>query len=207
MNFLELKSAVRAILNRSDATDADLKTWINNALSRSAMKLRLPPNETQVTSTVTVATDRIDVPTDYMELIDLSVNDDYGLIRTSLDGVRLHSLDGNIGTPRVFARVGNEFIIAPSLKVDDEVTLTYMADAAQTKFTSDEDQTILSSICPYLYVFGALINAGHRFQDDRRAEWQAEFDRLVTELDASAREEAFSGGTIAVQSAYPRYED
>ena len=202
MNFGTMKARVRSILNRGDVTDAQLGDWINEGLLRSDLTLRNIPSERSLSFTPVTSTGAFDVPADYQEMIEVEL--DGGLSLTATTAAQLRAAQANegvSGTPATWARRLDKFLVQPQVGAGE--TITFLYHGSGTAFTGDDQTSTLATQTPYLFIYGALVLGAEWAQDARQADWQEQFDRLQVELRQRATEEAFSGGTNRVQSAYP----
>src|SRR3546814_6981107 len=74
MNFGELKDELVALINRKDLTTVRAGRFLNRAVDRLERNVRLPFMERLVEYTITDSPD-IDLPTDFIELANLFVDD------------------------------------------------------------------------------------------------------------------------------------
>jgi len=203
MNFGDMKAQVKSILHRSDVTDAQLSLWVNTGLTRLDVDLRIPPSERTYTVTVTdpAGQSEFAVPSDYMEMINVEVD---GVPIERLGINQLASLRSNSdpqnSRPRYYARKAGNFILWPSAGTGTAVEFYYYGDS--TKFTLDAQESTMSAVHPWLFIFAALVLACEWAQDEREDKFQAKRDRYASELISTAVDEELSGGGMCIQPAY-----
>lgn len=199
MTYEEIRDQLVALINRSDMTDTLAANFIHMAQHRLERVLRLsfmqkfvsfnPPREDGV----------FRVPIDYLEMIDLFT--DYGQLEY-VDTARWLDYFAQAGCPKVYIQTGHDIRMRPWPATDDTLYLRYFG--CEEELTLD-DQTNQWTLCaPEALIYGAAIFAAHHFEDERLAQFQAQFDACVQELRDQQLQEDFSG-PMSVQPAY-RYD-
>ncbi len=195
MNYGEIRTQFKNILNRSDCTNALADTFISQGLARSQRVLRTPANEKSTATTITTSPGNIAVPSDLIEVI--SVDSD-GKAITFLPTKRWLELDQDAsGTPEYWTRMGAEIKFKPMPTAGKVITLYYYGEFAP--FTDDSTETTLSAIAPDLIIYGGLSFAADYFLDERKDLFEQRYLGSVLELQEQA-----SGveGAGAIQPAY-----
>jgi len=201
MNFGSMKATVRSILRRNDVTDAQLGEWINSCVPRNSRRIKIPTAEKTATTTPVDVTTELVTPNDYQEMISVTV-DGVPLTRIAINTMETYRSESNPSSvaPLHWARKANKFLFWPAISAGAVVELYYYGDAAT--FSNDYEETTLSVIDPYLFIWGALGLAGHWANDDRREEWEGKFEQRLDELQTAAIAEEFSGGEMQVRPTY-----
>lgn len=195
MNYGELRTQFKNILNRSDCTNALADTFISQGLARSQRILRTPANEKSVATTITTGISSISVPNDLIEVISI---DSDGSAITFLPTKRwLELAQDASGTPEYWTRIGADIKFKPVPTAGKVITLYYYGEFAE--FTDDSTETTLSVIAPDLIVYGGLTFAADYFLDERKDLFEQRYIGAAAELQEQA-----SGveGAGAIQPAY-----
>lgn len=182
MNYGEIRTQFKNILNRSDCTNALADTFISQGLARSQRVLRTPANEKFTVTTATAGFTAIAVPNDLIEVISI---DSDGSAVTFLPTKRWLELDqGSSGTPKYWTRIGAEIKLKPTPTDGKVLTLYYYGEFPP--FTSDSTETTLSIIAPDLIVYGGLSFAADYFLDERKDLFEQRYMMAAQELQDQA---------------------
>lgn len=195
MNYGQVRTQFKNILNRSDCTDALADTFISQGLARAQRILRAPVNEKSATSTVTSGFTSFAVPNDLIEVISFDAD---GKNIRFLPTSRWLELEYTMqGTPQYWTRIGAEIKVKPTPPVDTVLTLYYYGEFED--FVSDSTETTLSIIAPDMIVYGGLSFAADYFIDERKGAFEERFQNAVIELQNQA---ASVEGGAAISPAY-----
>lgn len=199
MNYGDLKADLIDHLNRTDITDAQAGRFIRQAQSRLERVLRIPTMQRVISTTVTAGSTQgyILVPSDFLELSELSVDD------TILERVALRQLRATAypeGNPRVYTPVADRWMIAGEATGGQTIEALYYGTFAL--MTNDTDENDLAAFAPDLLVYGAAVLAGDRYESDDRDRWKATYQELLNEvLEQDMRQDA-TGGPMSISPAY-----
>lgn len=205
MPYLDIKTNFQSILNRRDITPSQVILFLNNGLQRIQRELRIPAIE-KVSTFTTDGTPNVSVPTDLGALIGMSFND--AVNRVVLKRVDL--MDAIIGssipgTPRMFARQGSSYLLAPYPPAGTTGTLAYYATIP--RLSADTDTNWLSENAPDLWMYAALGYACDYFMDERLNNFESRYQQILGSLQDQALEDELSGATIlpvgGLQEPYP----
>ena len=182
-NYGELKTEIANFINRSDLT-SEIPTFIQMAERRifddyrtrflvSEVKQELvPPDEDTIYS-------EIPVPSDWLETKAVYYGSD------PLDRVSHHNILAervNQGTPRMFARLGDELLIAPLPQVSQTVTHWYWADYSGALVDDTDTNPVLTKF-PSVYLYGSLletatfISIGDQDAEEKLVVWGKMYDK------------------------------
>jgi hypothetical protein len=195
MNYGQIRTQFKAILNRSDCTDALADTFISQGIARSQRVLRIPANEKSLATTVGPTFTGVAVPNDLIEVITFDCD---GKKVNYLPVQRWLELDQDAaGTPEYWTRIGTNFKFKPLPTQGKILTLYYYGDFAA--FTSDSTETALSVLAPDLIIYGGLGFAADYFLDERKDIFEQRYMMSAQEL----QEQAYNtDGAGSVQPAY-----
>lgn len=202
MNKGELRSHFLALLNRSDCTDALADTFIEQSIARMQRTLRIPPMERQFVYQITTVTDKILLPADFLEAIEVYYGGN-ALTRVPVRQILEMRKDNYGGGPRFFAREQGTLLLHPSPSSGD-IYLNYYGEFEE--LVNDTDENTASLVASDLIVYGALSYASDYFLDDRGQMFEQKFVNFLSELQIQADEAEVTG---TVQGIVPmvRYED
>lgn len=194
-NYGELKTAVANWLNRDDLTTyipdfiAMGEQYINRDLRVAAMISR-------VTAQTTASTAYLDLPTDFVEMLNVQINvsDKYPLSYMSPE-VMDSKYSSATGTPKFYSIVGDEIQFAPIPDSAYTIELAYFESfPAQS---SDSDSSWLHTNAKDLLLYGSLIAAEPFLKNDARiATWQGMYSAGIKQLNKQYNRQKASGSSL-----------
>lgn len=194
MNYAEIKTYLRSLVNRSDFTDDLLSQFIAQSQTRIERQLRTTAMEKFVE--FTPGTDRFTVPGDMLEISDLWCNDQE---LERVDTSRYLRTLASVGTPEVFIQTGHSILMRPTPTTDAVMFMRYYA--SQPHLIDDTDTNIWSVSAIDALVYGAAELAGDFYEDERLSRYAEKFNVALMELKDQALAEDFAG-PMAIQPAY-----
>jgi hypothetical protein len=200
MNYGDCKAHFKALLNRTDCTDALTVTLFKQATTRIQRSLRVPMMEKIRVVKAEGPLTNIQLPSDYLELKEILVD------MNALEKVSSRALLGMskaTGTPQYYSRISDRMVIAPAAQKGSEVVILYYGEFAN--LPADGSTNGLTEAAPDLLVYGALSLAGDYFEHDKRAEWEGRYQDILASVQQQAIDDEFNGGAMVVQSAYQDY--
>lgn len=197
MNYGAAKAQFQALLNRRDITPSLVTSFMNSSLQRVQRVLRIPAMEKAIIVTVGTDFQGITIPGEFLQLISLTAGSTQ-LRQASLDEVlKLQELGE--GEPRIFHRLLNKIIIAPSPAVGTKLRMDFVGDFGEIE--SDASEPTVLEIAPDLVIYGALVFAANYYLDQRLETFETTFQTLLSEYQAQAYDDALAGGA-AISPAY-----
>jgi len=186
MNYGEIRTQFKAILNRRDCSNALADTFLNQSLLRCTRELRTPAQEAETSLTVGATFTGFPVPADIIQAITFMVDTVSGQKRKleyqSL--ARFLEMDVYVGSPAYYTRIGNNYQFRPVPAEDTVLTLYYYGEFEQ--FSDDNATTVLSLIAPDLLIYGALAYAADYFMDDRSEAFEGRYNQIAQALQDQA---------------------
>lgn len=178
-NYGELKSAVADWLMRTDLT-AVIPDFISLAEARFDRDLRLPDMVKRVNGAF--SNQFFKLPTDCMELIDISLDDNTKLEQWTSDYMdNVRPINGSTGKPMAYAILGRELEVYPTPPVAG-LTAILSYYGSLPKMSANTDTNWLLTRHPDLYLYGTLIQSAPYLKEDERLNtWSATYDRLMDE--------------------------
>lgn len=204
MNKAAIREQIKALLNRNDATDAQVDTFIDQAVARIQRTLRVPSMEkVEIYTTTDETQNTLSLPNDYLQLKHLYR--DGGTIDYVDLGRFLKTQDAPGNTPLIYTRIQGSFQIKPTPKTGYEITMIYYGEIPD--LVNDADTNFVTSIAPDLLVYGALTFAADFFVDDRKPAFEEIAVRIFNEVQEQANSMEFAQEGMTVSTAYnaPEY--
>lgn len=198
MAYLDVKTQFLGLLNRRDITPTLVNTFLTFGIQRIQRELRLPAME-KVAIFTTDGTYQVDVPGDYLEMINIYTNTSSShqrIVRTSAQNI-LDYLQIP-GIPQYYSRVGGKFYIGPYPPSGTQIFIHYYADTAA--LSADTDVNWITEVAPTLLVYAALSYAADYFLDDRKQLFEASYLQVAEQLQNMAIQDEL--GNASVSSAY-----
>lgn len=206
--YLDCQNMVTTLLNRRDATSAQIQAWIQNGLQRIQRELRAPCMEKEVTFTITASFSQgLIIPTDMIELVDL-INSQGDRI-TKQDITTVNNLAGgfanlptNFDIPRYYYRKTNKWLLAPVPVLSDTIDCVYYAELGP--LAQPGDTNAVTVVATDLVAYAALCYAGDFFTDRRADKWEARYQQIKDDLQGQGDDDELSGGaTVSPAFFYP----
>ena len=195
MNKGELRAHFKALLNRTDCSDALANTFIDQSIARAQRVLRIPPMEKTQTYNLTASTSTLIIPADFLEIIDMYYANT-NLTRVPLSKYVEMSQPGENGTPKYFTREGENIKVYP-YPTSGSISMNYYGQF--TVMTADTDENDLAIIASDLITYGALGYASDYFLDERGPLFEQKFAQFLAELQEQANDAEVSGTVQAMQ--------
>jgi hypothetical protein len=198
MNYGQIRTHFKALLNRSDITDDLANTFIDQGIARIQRSLRIPSMEAQHTYSFTSSTSKVTLPTNFLEAIDIYYGNEM-LTKIPMGAIQSLLRDNLSDSPLYFAREGSSFLLYPKPASGDLVLNYY---AVFTDLVADSDENILSQIAPDLLTYSALTYASDYYLDERSQIWESKYAAFGVEIQTQAFEQEQSGTLQQIRPAY-----
>ena len=198
MNYGDLKSHFNDLLNRSDITAALTTRFIDQGIARIQRQLRTPLNEIKKDYSITVQTENLTLPTDFLEIISL-YSGQYELQRITMNKYRELADSAVQGKPQVFVREQQNLKLHPQPS-SGTVTLYYYGEF--DAMSADSDENKLAQVAPDLIIYAALTYAADYYLDQRAEIFEQKYQQFLTEIQEQANDQELNGGTQAIAPAY-----
>jgi len=179
--YAELKTSIANWLDRSDLTSR-IPEFIAFAEANIATDVRVRQMEKRVTASV--STEYFDLPTDYLEMLDIQLNTDP--IRR-LKYHTTHQMDtfapsATTGEPTRYTIIGTEVQVKPVPDATYTLEVAYISKF--TAFSDDTDTNWLLTNHPQIYLYGALVAAEPFLDNTEKAQiWGALYNSAVENLN------------------------
>lgn len=198
MNLGNIRTHFKALLNRSDITDALANTFIDQGIARVQRSLRIPSMEKQYNYSVVGPTTFITLPNDFLESISVYY-DGHQLAKVTLQEILERQKTGEQGQPHYFCRQGGSYLISPSPS-SGTVTLDYYAQFPDMML--DTDENILAQVGSDLIIYAALTYAADYYIDERSPVFEQKFNQFMVEIQEQSNDAELSGNMQAISPAY-----
>lgn len=197
--YADLQSQVLGLLNRRDATTAQIQAWIQNAIQTIQRELRVPAMEKVVQVTLPDNTDgTLTVPSDMLELIDI-INH-HGVRLTKEDVTKVMQAAKVIGAPSIYYRMGGRWLLGMRPKPGETLMVVYYAELGP--LVNPTDENIMTDIAPDLITYKALSFAGDFYVDKRTSQWDTRYEAIKQDLQAMADADETSGASVVSLPVY-----
>ena len=203
MNKGQIRAHFRALLNRSDCSDALADTFIDQAQARIQRQLRVPSMEAQLNYSANTddGLESLDAPSDMLEIINISY-DGNTLVRVPFHEIVELQKSNAKGKPQFFARQRAKILLHP-MPTSGVVTFDYYGQFPT--LSDDSDTNGLTLIASDLLTYTALAYAADYFLDERGQVFEAKAGQFLAEIQAHA-DAAEQSGTNQVVRPTHRYD-
>ena len=198
MNYGDLKSHFNDLLNRSDITTALTERFIDQGIARIQRQLRTPMSERVLNITITGQTESLTLPSDFMEIISLYMNE-YELERVTMRKYREVANTAVEGKPTMFVRQAEKILVYPQ---PTSGTLSLYYHGEFPALSADSDSNVLTNAAPDLIIYAAATFAADFYLDTREDVFETKFNQFLTELQEQANDQELQGGTQSILPAY-----
>ena len=198
MNYGDLKSHFNDLLNRSDITTALTERFIDQGIARIQRQLRTPMSERVLNITITGQTESLTLPSDFMEIISLYMNE-YELERVTMRKYREVANTAVEGKPTMFVRQAEKILVYPQ---PTSGTLSLYYHGEFPALSADSDSNVLTNAAPDLIIYAAATFAADFYLDTRADVFETKFNQFLTELQEQANDQELQGGTQSILPAY-----
>lgn len=202
MNKGAIRSHFKALLNRSDCSDALADTFMDQSIARIQRTLRIPSMEKQNSYTITGSTTFVVLPSDFLEIIDLYY-DKTSLSRVPMNEILTFKEANESGTPKFFSREDENLLIYPS-PTSGSLKLNYYGQFAD--MTSDSDENALALSSSDLIIYGMLTYASDYYLDERGPVFEQKYQQFLAEIQEQANDSEMAG-TVQAMRPMVTYED
>lgn len=192
MNLGQMKTYFKGNLNRTDITDDQAVFYIKSSLARLERTVRLPFMERYRTLTAG-ADGTVIVPTDFIEMIDISVADGPSYDPTGIVNFK----KSRYSATRVYTRIQNYFHFKPALSPGDQIDIFYYGSFLEVN--NDIDTNPIIGMAPDIVMLGACADACIYFVDKRGGTFEQLFQDRMAELNDEAADAGLRGGVIVEQ--------
>ena len=201
----------------SFSTYSDLQTSIANYLARSDLKSQIPDFITfaenrlrrelrirQMLKSVTTSTvsgdATVEVPSDFLEIRDFVVmtNPITPMSYSSPSTLSNDPRTSEVGVPRSYTILANEFQLAPS--PDAVYTLKLLYYSAPAYLSSSNTTNTFLATAPDALLYASLIEAEPYLMNDARVNtWGTMYDRAIASLTKSDESTQYSGVPLSIK--------
>lgn len=198
--YTGLQASIADWVHRSDLTSV-IPDFVALAEARIARDLRLRRQVTTTTLTTTAAVQSVTLPTDYLEVENLSVATaiERQLVYVNIEHLNIKYPDGSYsGTPQVYTLEADSLLFGPTPDAAYTINLIYYSRFAALSVTPTN---WLLTNHPTIYLFAALAEAGDYIQDPQNAaKWEAKYQAACRELQEADDKSMFSGSALRVRT-------
>jgi hypothetical protein len=188
-NYVQERQKVAGILNNRRASDAQIAGWMQSGLQRIQRELRCPMQECILPVTIQNDYDKIAVPTDFIELIDILNQCGERCVKEDITRVLFEAK--TLGNAQHYYRYGSHWVLGWAPKANDALTVVYYQQFAP--LVNDTDTNILLQEADDLLCYATLGFAATFFTDQRKQDWENEYQRILGDLQGTSDADELSG--------------
>jgi hypothetical protein len=202
--YSELQTSVVNWLSRANLTNR-IPEFIALCEARYGRELRVAGMEKRAYTGTAISTEYVQLPDDFMEARNFQLTTSPV---TLLDQVSPDFIDqqygGQIGKPKYYAIVGDEFQLAPAPDGEYTLELNYWAKIPALSDTNTSNWVLVNA--PDIYLFGALCEAIPFIQDDKRITlWEQKYKMAISALQEDSNRRRWSSTAMQMRIAVPAY--
>jgi len=201
----DVRTKFIARMNRRDMDTDTADGFLQDAITRIQRVMRIPAMEKSVIIDIddTYTTQGgIYIPSDYLQLRQITYNDQYELQREDVSVV-IPEAYASTGMPQKFCRRGGLWVFSPTPEVNtddpNQVRIDYYAEF--DAMTETDDTTVLTDIASDLMIYAALSYACDHYKDQRGDKFEQRFIQILSDIEAMGDDDETSG-SAAVQSSF-----
>ena len=201
-NYSDLKSEIANWIHRDDL-ETNIPVFIQLAESKIAKNIKSRYLETVYSSTLTGSSDTFTIPFDYSSIKSIVVESNPV---SPLELIPDHTLQqynqtSASGVPQFYSITGSDIYFSPVPDSNYGITITYNADLIPLSSINNVNWVLTRY--PYLYLYGALIEASIYTNDPDQVQfYQAKFDDAIKDIWENYNDQSFSGSPLRARSDY-----
>ena len=191
MNYGELKTYFRELLNRSDCTDSQVDTFLSLGIRRTERVLRTTLQKLAYSYTVDLEyPGYIAVPLDYLGVHSMKVN-----------GIAVHRISdvtapiAGQGVAENYFLENGKFYFRPTVNSGDVIDLIYYSEFSEA--STDTTTNAITLSIPDVIIYSALVFASDYFMDVRKQDFGATLAILVSEVQGFSDQDQLTGMAVA----------
>lgn len=208
MNKLGIRTSVKNLLARNDATDSIVDGFIEMAMARIQRTLRVPPMEKmEIITVVEDSPNTIVLPADFLRMkhlytTSLSINNSIEYKDVS-SFMQIPDAPG--GVPRIYTRVQGSLLLKNTPPVGLKIAMVYYGEIPD--LVADTDTNFLTEIAPDLLIYTALSFASDYYIDDRKEQFEQVAESAFQQLMDQSYETEMAQEGLAVSPSFnsPEY--
>ncbi|MGJ0430870.1 phage adaptor protein [Methylobacter sp.] len=201
-NYQELQDTIADWIHRTDL-GTQIPVFIYLAERKISNNIRARELEIAGTTTTAVGVATVDLPTDYASLKNIQILGSPNSVLTLLpdDTILAYNANGSTGVPQFYSIAGNSILLSPIPDGEYTVSYTYYQDVVSLSSTNPTNWILTEY--PYVYLYGALIEACvYTVDPDMVAFYQEKFDAAINDMWENSALESFSGSPLRAFSDY-----
>ena len=197
--YSDLQPSIANYLARSDLT-SQIPDFITFAENRLRRELRVRQMLKSVTTSTVSGDATVEVPSDFLEIRDFVVmtNPITPMSYSSPSTLSNDPRTSEVGVPRSYTILANEFQLAPS--PDAVYTLKLLYYSAPAYLSSSNTSNTFLTTAPDALLYASLIEAEPYLMNDARINtWGTMYDRAIASLTKSDESTQYSGVPLSIK--------
>lgn len=197
--YSDLQTSIAGYLARTDLT-TQIPDFITFAENRLRRELRVRQMLKSVTTATVSGDSTVEVPSDFLEIRDFVAltNPITPLSYSSPSTLSNDPVASQVGVPRSYTILANEFLLAPI--PDGIYTLRLLYYAAPAYLSSTNTSNVFLNVAPDALLYASLLEAEPYLMNDARINtWGSMYDRAISTLTKSDESTQYSGVPLAMK--------
>ena len=197
--YSDLQTSIAGYLARTDLT-TQIPDFITFAENRLRRELRVRQMLKSVTTATVSGDSTVEVPSDFLEIRDFVAltNPITPLSYSSPSTLSNDPVASQVGVPRSYTILANEFLLAPI--PDGVYTLRLLYYAAPAYLSSTNTSNVFLNVAPDALLYASLLEAEPYLMNDARINtWGSMYDRAISTLTKSDESTQYSGVPLAMK--------
>lgn len=197
--YSDLQTSIANYLARSDLT-SQIPDFITFAENRLRRELRIRQMLKSVTTSTVSGDSTVEVPSDFLEIRDFVVmtNPITPMSYSSPSTLSNDPRTSEVGVPRSYTILANEFQLAPS--PDAVYTLKLLYYSAPAYLSNSNTSNTFLTTAPDALLYASLIEAEPYLMNDARINtWGTMYDRAIASLTKSDESTQYSGVPLSIK--------
>jgi hypothetical protein len=197
--YSDLQTSIAGYLARTDLT-TQIPDFITFAENRLRRELRVRQMLKSVTTATVSGDSTVEVPSDFLEIRDFVAltNPITPLSYSSPSTLSNDPVASQVGVPRSYTILANEFLLAPI--PDGIYTLRLLYYAAPAYLSSTNTSNVFLNVAPDALLYASLLEAEpYLYNDARINTWGSMYDRAISTLTKSDESTQYSGVPLAMK--------
>ena len=197
--YSDLQTSIAGYLARSDLT-SQIPDFITFAENRLRRELRIRQMLKSVTTPTVSGDSTVELPADFLEIRDFVAltNPITPLSYSSPSTLSNDPRASQVGVPRSYTILANEFLLAPI--PDGIYTLRLLYYAAPAYLSSTNTSNVFLNVAPDALLYASLLEAEPYLMNDARINtWGSMYDRSISTLTKSDESTQYSGVPLAMK--------
>lgn len=192
MSFGALKTRLKALINRKDVTDEIAGSFVTEAIADLERVLRIGPMESLLQHSDWDGTkNAVLVPSGFLEVMNFFT--DTGELTQADLATFLQTPDDTGGSPKIFCKVGDRWLLKPAPAPGTSVYLHFYAQTPKLVLDTEENWLTTSAFNAVVYTAAALAADFYQMEDPYAQRFQSRANDYVNAIQEQDLDEKWAG--------------